>query len=78
MKRYITLDPINYPRLSLIAPAIALLGLTRRSTADPSVRLNTAAGIPKTEDRPVEQALARGKKRILVQFPCEIYRPSEV
>jgi hypothetical protein len=39
MKTYITLDPDNYLRLSLIVPAIALLGSTRRSTADdPPVR----------------------------------------
>jgi hypothetical protein len=43
MKMYITLDPDNYLRLSLIVPAIALLGSTRRSTADPLVRHNTAA-----------------------------------
>jgi hypothetical protein len=28
MKTYITLDPYNYIRLTLIVPAIALLGLT--------------------------------------------------
>jgi hypothetical protein len=28
MKTYITLDPNNYIRLTLIVPAIALLGLT--------------------------------------------------
>lgn len=43
MKTYTTLDPNNYLRLSLIVPAIALLGVTRRSTADPPVPHNTAA-----------------------------------
>ena len=42
MKTYITLDPNNYLRLSLIVPAVALLGLTRRSTAAPTVRHQTA------------------------------------
>jgi hypothetical protein len=45
MKTYITLDPNNYLRLTLIVPAIALLGLTSRSTADPPVRHNTSAHI---------------------------------
>jgi hypothetical protein len=35
MKTYITLDPNNYIRLTLVVPAIALLGLTSCSTADP-------------------------------------------
>jgi hypothetical protein len=43
MKTYITLDPNNYLRLSLIVPPIALLGLPRRSTAAPTVRHQTAA-----------------------------------
>jgi hypothetical protein len=42
MKTYITLDPNNYLRLTLMVPAIALLGLTSCSTADPPVRHNTA------------------------------------
>jgi hypothetical protein len=41
MKTYITLDPKNYLRLTLIVPAIALLELTSCSTADPPVRHNT-------------------------------------
>ena len=43
MKTYITLDPNNYIRLTLIVPAIALFGLTSGSTADPPARDNTAA-----------------------------------
>jgi hypothetical protein len=43
MKTNITLDPNNYLRLTLIVPAIALLGLTSCSTADSPVRHNTAA-----------------------------------
>jgi hypothetical protein len=35
MKTYITLDPNNYMRLTLIVPGIALLGSTSCSTADP-------------------------------------------
>jgi hypothetical protein len=45
MKTYITLDPNNHIRLTLIVPAIALLGLTSCSTADPPVRHSTAAYI---------------------------------
>jgi hypothetical protein len=43
MKTYITLDPNNYLRLTLIVPAVALLGLASCSTIDPPVRHNTAA-----------------------------------
>jgi hypothetical protein len=43
MKTYITLDSNKYIRLTLIVPAIALLGLTSCSTTKPSVRHNTAA-----------------------------------
>ena len=45
MQTYITLNPNNYLRLGLIAHAIALLGLTSCSTADPPVRHNTAENI---------------------------------
>ena len=34
MKTYITLDPYNYIRLTLMVPAIALLGLTSCSTGN--------------------------------------------
>jgi hypothetical protein len=34
MKTYITLDPNNYLRLTLIVPAVALLGLASCSTVD--------------------------------------------
>jgi hypothetical protein len=40
---YITLDHNNYIRMTLMVPAIALLGLTGCSTSDPPVRHNTAA-----------------------------------
>ena len=45
MKAYLNLDRNNYLGLTLMVPAIALLGLTSCSTADPSVRHNTAAYI---------------------------------
>jgi hypothetical protein len=43
MNTYMTLDPNNYIRLTLIVPAIALSGLIGCSTADRPTRHNTAA-----------------------------------
>ena len=42
MKTNIILDTNTYLRLALIVPAIALMGITRCSTADPIVKDNYA------------------------------------